>query len=173
MSDMFYAAYGSNLHPHRLCTRVETARLIGTGLVDGMGVRFHKRGLDGSAKCSLVEAAEHTHVAVYAIDVEDQPVLDLIEGLGRGYDRAIVDVSGFGPCWTYIASSEAVDDSLVPHHWYKRLVLLGCEYHSFPVDYIDAIRKVPSSDDPLVERRTLNHELITQLEQAMPAGDAP
>ena len=149
MSDMFYAAYGSNLHPHRLCTRVETARLIGTGLVDGMGVRFHKRGLDGSAKCSLVEAAEHTHVAVYAIDVEDQPVLDLIEGL------------------------EAVDDSLVPHHWYKRLGLLGCEYHSFPVDYIDAIRKIPSSDDPLVERRTLNHELITQLEQAMPAGDAP
>ena len=172
MSDMFYAAYGSNLHPHRLCTRVETARIVGTGIVDGMGVRFHKRGLDGSAKCSLVEVAEQTHVAVYAIDADDQPVLDLIEGLGRGYDRAVVEVSGFGPCWTYIASADAVDDSLIPHDWYKRLVLLGCEYHSFPEAYIDAVRNVTAGEDPLVERRLLNYELIEQLEQAMPAGDA-
>ncbi|MEH6712633.1 MAG: gamma-glutamylcyclotransferase family protein, partial [Paraglaciecola polaris] len=88
------------MHPYRLCARVPTANLIGISHIDGYGLRFNKRGKDGSAKCSIEVAAEKTCVAVYSINTDDTAVLDLIEGLGRGYHRAIVEVSNVGPCWT-------------------------------------------------------------------------
>lgn len=171
MSELLYAAYGSNLHPHRVCARVPTARLIGIGHINGHGLRFNKRGKDGSAKCNLVAATEQTHVAVYSIGIEDKSVLDLIEGLGRGYDRAMVEVSRFGRCWTYIATPDAVDDALVPFSWYKRLVMLGCEYHDFPTAYVEAIRATADEHDPVFNRRIVNLDLVGRLEQVMRNSD--
>lgn len=167
MSELLYAAYGSNLHPHRLGARVPTARLLGIGHIDGLGLRFNKRGMDGSAKCSLVAATEQTHVAVYSIGIDDVPVLDLIEGLGRGYDRAMVEVSRFGQCFTYIAMPNAVDEALIPYSWYKRLVMLGCEYHDFPSPYVEAIRTIADANDPVIDRRTVHLDLVGRLEQSM------
>ncbi|MEH6711314.1 MAG: hypothetical protein V7733_08850, partial [Paraglaciecola polaris] len=66
---------------------------------------------------------------------------------------------------------EAVDNTLIPFSWYKRLVMLGCEYHDFPVAYVDAIRAIADVNDPVIDRHTVNLELVGRLEQVMHKGD--
>jgi len=47
-----YFAYGSNMAAERLRARVPSARLMGSAVLAGHALRFHKPGSnDGSAKC--------------------------------------------------------------------------------------------------------------------------
>lgn len=50
---MRYFAYGSNLCVRRLRRRVPSARALGPARLDGWTLRWHKRGEDGSGKCSI------------------------------------------------------------------------------------------------------------------------
>lgn len=164
---MLYAAYGSNLHPVRLQERVPSAELLGTGVVSGRELRFHKRSfVDGSGKCDIVPGDGLVHVAVYDVPEDEKPLLDGFEGLGKGYRVEIVDVPGFSPCFTYVAMDDHVDASLRPYDWYVRLVLIGCAYHGFPRDYVQAIA-IPVLDDaweldedPDAERRAAAEEVL-------------
>lgn len=90
---MYYAAYGSNLHPLRLRERVASARLIGTHFLADWSLRFHKRSRDKSAKCNIDAGGSGIYVAVSDISVADMRTLDGIEGLGSGYSEAIDAVS--------------------------------------------------------------------------------
>lgn len=88
MTDRFYLAYGSNLHPLRLVRRVPSARLVGTVPLPGYRLAFHKRGMDGSAKCDLELADESgslAYGAVYSVAAQDIHGLDRLEDLGAGY----------------------------------------------------------------------------------------
>jgi hypothetical protein len=144
-----YAAYGSNLHPDRLRKRVSSALLIGTGLLPGYGLKFHKIGKkDGSGKCNIVVGESGVHIAIFELAESDRPGLDRCEGLGYGYDRHTIQVDGYGACSTYIAADKAIDDSLAPMDWYKEYVLRGAQFHGFPLEYISALASQTAVVDP-------------------------
>jgi len=71
---MLYAAYGSNLHPDRLKQRVPSARLCGPSVVEGWGLRFHKRGQDESSKCDMISSSEMLYLAVYEFNPAENQI---------------------------------------------------------------------------------------------------
>ena len=161
MSTYRYAAYGSNLHPLRLGRRTPSARHLGPAYLSDWGMYFHKRSdVDGSGKCTISRGSEGVHFAVYEIEKVEKPLLDAIEGLGKGYDELTVRLPDYGDCQTYIAQDHVLDPTLEPMDWYKELVLLGCRANGFPDSYRRRIDALPSIVDPDVERWREQWQLI-------------
>ena len=169
MNTIRYAAYGSNLHPGRLVRRVPSARWLGSARVPDFELHFHKRGKDGSGKCNVVAGDGEMHVAIYEFDVAEKPLLDGIEGLGLGYEASALTVPGFGNCFTYTAADTHIDATLEPFGWYKRLVIIGCEFNGFPAGYVERIRGIRHIVDPAAQRRAENLRLLESL-RGMPAA---
>ena len=162
---MLYAAYGSNLHPDRLKERVPSARLRGSSVLEGWGLRFRKRGQDGSSKCDMIPSSETLHMAVYQINPAEKPYLDEIESLGEGYLEKEIHIPDYGTCFVYIAQDSHVDSSLKPFGWYKELVLLGCMHHAFPPEYVKTIQKVPHIQDHDTTRHEKWMSLVRKIRQ--------
>lgn len=162
-----YAAYGSNLHPLRLRARTPSAQLAGTAYLPDWSLRFHKRSIDASGKCSISKGSSGVHVAVYRMSAADKQELDRIEGAGDGYVSARIEVPEFGECATYIAADSRVDDSLQPYDWYKELVLLGCEELGLPSDYARRIESVAAIPDPDSARRRDRWETVRMLRDGL------
>ena len=162
---MLYAAYGSNLHPDRLNERVPSARLCGSGVLEGWGLRFHKRGQDGSSKCDMVPTSETLYVAVYEINPAEKPYLDKIESLGEGYLEKEIHIADFGACFVYVAQDSHIDPRLKPFEWYKELVLLGCLHHGFPAEYVETIQRIPHLQDHDTNRHEKWMSLVRKIQQ--------
>lgn len=163
MSRLRYVAYGSNLHPTRLAERVPSARLRGGAVLHGYELRFHKRGLDGSGKCNIVEGSGCVLAAVFDLDSSEKHRLDAAESLGVGYLETHLDVKGYGRCFTYTATETHIDDTLLPYTWYKSLVLLGGRFNGFAADYLGRVKSVPGRQDPDRERHLRNMRLVTRI----------
>lgn len=161
---MLYVAYGSNLHPNRLQERVPSASLCGCAVLEGWGLRFHKRSPDGSSKCSIIPSLETIHVAVYEIPLREKHFLDKAEHAGIGYVEQEIQVPGFGAGFWYVAHDSHIDATLRPYGWYKDLVLVGCLYHQFPLDYVDRIRQVPHLEDPDTQRHKKWMRLVNTIQ---------
>jgi hypothetical protein len=152
---LLYLAYGSNLHPGRLRERTPSAQLIGTTELTGWQLCFHKRSNnDGSAKCNITAGNGSVQAAVFELSHRDEPLLDRVEGFGKGYDKAVVDIPEFGKAFAYLAAPTHIDDKLRPFSWYKALVLAGCAFHGFSKQYIRTIDQVPHIED----RDPLRHD---------------
>ena len=160
---MLYAAYGSNLHPRRLGARISSAQLVGKSFMAGWSLHFHKRGDDGSAKCSILPDGDGIHLAMYEISSDDKRVLDRIEGVGFGYEEATLGVPEVGDCTTYVAAESHIDISLDPYDWYKELVLIGAREHGFPDDYLNWISALPASQDPVPARSARQWRRVEQV----------
>ncbi len=168
---LLYAAYGSNLAPLRLQRRIAAAKFVGTAHIANRALRFHKRGQDGSGKCSIVTADDGLHVAIYAMSGTAKARLDRIEGVGRGYEVAALSVDGYGQCFTYLAADTHVDERLEPFAWYRELVLSGAEYHGFPALYRKTIEAVRVREDPDAGRHR-RHMHLAQLLRKVPIASA-
>jgi len=162
---VYYFAYGSNLHPARLQARVASAEFIEVAVLPDRALRFSKRSVDGSAKCTLVPAlGSRTFGAVYRLAEEEKDQLDRAEGLDQGYDESWQGLplsSGVVRTFHYVAMDDYVDTTLQPYHWYKDLVLAGARYHAFPDAYVSGIEAINSIDDPNADRRS-QHEAILE-----------
>ncbi len=161
MSDRtFYFAYGSNMAVERLRARVPSASLVGTAVLAGHALRFHKPGsIDGSAKCDAActgNAADSVFGALYSIFTDELVLLDKFEGRGHGYERNTVSVvSGTNEtvrAQTYIATR--TDPLLRPLDWYKEHVLRGARSLQLPLAYIATIEAVVAEIDGDEERRS-------------------
>jgi len=158
-----YLAYGSNLHPHRLRARVPSARVVNTVELTGWQLRFHKRSIDDSAKCNLVYTAnvnDRAWGAVYEIAFCEKPALDQAEGLGIGYSEASIAINGIGEVFFYTASTEWIDENLLPYCWYHNFVVDGARYHRFPHTYIERLQRQPFIIDEDLQRRSLNQAIL-------------
>lgn len=160
---MLYAAYGSNLHPARLADRLPSARLLGTGQLQGFSLCFHKRSRDASGKCSIAAGSDGVYCAIFDISRKDKLALDHIEGVGSGYARTSLSIPPFGHCSSYIAQASYVDDALRPYDWYKALVLAGARVHDFPDAYIKRIESVQAIPDPDAERSASQWQLAARI----------
>ena len=160
---MYYFAYGSNLYSRRLAARLDHITPLGTRLLPGYSLRFHKVGWrDQSAKCDAYQTHHHSDVLygmLYDIGAQQLPILDAIEGVGQGYEKQEVtlyrllesaglqnvSIAPAETALTYIANR--IDDQLLPYDWYVQHVLQGAIEANFPEHYIDRIRRTPSIPD--------------------------
>jgi len=98
-SQIHIFAYGSNLDPTRIRTRIPSTRVVGRSWLAEHDLRFHVRGtLDGTAKADAFYTGEATHRVlgvIYTIRRVDLPTLDRIEeGYSRVLHRLPLDVGG-------------------------------------------------------------------------------
>ena len=152
---LLYFAYGSNLCLPRLRARVPGVRALGPAALRGHELRWHKKGTDGSGKCSIAHVGGDAivHGALFAIPETEESALDRAEG--SGYNDIPVSVEsteGEVTAKTYVAVESAIDDARQPYSWYKALVLSGAESQGLPPTYVDRLRLVDAVDDPDAER---------------------
>jgi gamma-glutamylcyclotransferase len=177
MSDLYYVAYGSNLHPARLRQRIHSPQLIGVTALSGYSLSFGKRGQDNSGKCTLLFTLGDDHIvhgAVFRLTPSDSRILDEIEGVGRGYERTLLTCTVQGlsiEAYTYIASAGYMVDDLHPYGWYRQLVAEGARYHGFPASYVAGIEAVESMRDPDAGRRLKYEALLAEIRSSSPRAN--
>lgn len=163
---MRYFAYGSNMLSRRLCERVPSARAIGPATVGGYEMRFHKRGKDGSGKCTLVDSPRElarVHGVVFDIDPAEKDRLDEAESSGLGYEEVSVRVDlaeDSDRAFTYVARPDWVHEGLLPFEWYLDLVVAGGREHGLPDLQMERLAASPSIPDPDPERRAAMRALL-------------
>lgn len=102
--------------------------------------------------------------AIYEMRDAEKSLLDQCEGPGYRCDTIELELAGdLYNCFVYIAEPSHIDDHLVPHCWYKNLVLLGAEYHGLPESYLESIRRVTEGTDPDQEQHRRNYRLVEQM----------
>jgi len=144
-----YFAYGSNLHPFRLAERAPSSTLVGTTVLPAHALRFHKRSVDGSAKCDVVpDTAAVVYGALFELDARD---VDALSSAEEGYERVALNVQAAGEsreAFTFRARPDRIAPGLTPYRWYRELVMIGARYHGFPAAYVADIARVAAADDP-------------------------
>ena len=161
---IYYFAYGSNMHEGRLFERVPSARPIGVGLLRGYRLRWHKKSKkDGSGKCDI-EASGDPDARVYGVLFEvplhEKGDLDIVEGLGGGYDEKQVEVEvgeGHLRASTYFATK--IRANMKPFTWYKAFVVNGARQHNLPPHYIAFLQEIEADQDPNTDRHRKNMAL--------------
>ena len=159
---MRYAAYGSNLHPHRLRKRVPSATLVAAVTIPGWSLEFHKHSSDGSGKCNIVRADQSVLFAVFDIDASEKSKLDAAEGLNFGYEEKTIEIDGFGLCFCYVASESHIQENLQPYSWYKELVIVGLEHHRASPEYLERVRSTDHTTDNDRERHNDNMAIVAE-----------
>ena len=154
----------------RLKERVPSARYITIATLIEHELRFHKEGIDGSAKCDAFFTGDENHQivgVVFEIAESEKPDLDIKEDLGRGYDEKIVSlVTHSGErieATTYFAIK--IDKTMKPYHWYKHHVITGAEEFGLPEEYIEVIRNIESITDTQADRYEREQTIYADLEE--------
>lgn len=166
---MKYFAYGSNLCMERLRRRkVTSATRVAIGRLTGHRLHFHKQSADGSGKCNAYftgNTSDEVVGVVFEIGCDEKRVLDLAEGLGRGYEEKSVSITTSNAtleCFTYVAESFCIDWGLAPYSWYLDIVAAGAREQGLPVPYLQAnILNVEAIPDPDTERDNRERECLT------------
>lgn len=165
-----YFAYGSNMLTERLKSRVSSASNPTSFELSGYQLRFHKKSIDCSGKCSIVKtssSADVVHGVLFDISDDQEGDLDRAEGVGSGYFRDDIQLSAEDPTATafvYIAEPRAIDEALIPYSWYYELVMTGAKQHGLPKDYIAGLRAIPFTEDPKPDRKS-KREALEALER--------
>lgn len=148
---MLYFAYGSNMSTPRLQARLPHSEIIGAASLKGFQLRFHKKGVDGSAKADALYTGKERDLvlgALYQLSDSEILLLDQIEDSGVGYERICVQVEAEGKryqAWTYVALH--IDRSLLPFDWYHHHVLHGAKMLELPTSYLEIIQSFSHACD--------------------------
>ena len=143
-----YFAYGSNMSTARLRERMPSCKALGIATLPGHALQFHKRSADKSGKCNAFASGNDNSVigVLFSFDPAERAKLDQAEGVGSGYEHAMVtvinDKGRRRKVLTYLATPDYIDDSLKPYSWYKDFVLAGGREHGLPPEYIVRIHPV-------------------------------
>ncbi len=157
--DILYFAYGSNMSTLRLRNRI-AAQVVGTGMLPGYRLNFHKKWTCGSGKCDALHTGivtDQVWGVVYAISPADIGTLDTIECKDIAYFRKTVNLtlSTGETCQPeiYVGRGEDLDPTALPFDWYKHHVQFGAKENDLPADYITRmIAPVPTITDPEPDR---------------------
>jgi cation transport regulator ChaC len=165
-----YFAYGSNMSTALLCERVPSCKPLGIVSLPGHAIRFHKRSVDKSGKCNAFATGNDNSVigVLFSFDPAERAKLDEAEGVGRGYEHAMVTVINEKgrrrKVLTYLATPEYIDDNLKPYGWYKDFVLAGGREHGLPPEYIaEYIQSVEAIEDPNKKRHKKQRAMLERV----------
>ena len=154
---LIYFAYGSNLHPNRLESRIGKSHQLGILKLVNYKLELDKLGTDGSAKCNIVKNPTYfVYGALFSITSKQKAVLDRYEA---GYSTSWMHDETIGKYFTYLANPPFCSSSL-PYHWYKILVVLGAGYHNFPPCYLNMLGCLNSVRDEKLERTEGNLKIF-------------
>lgn len=152
---LVYFAYGSNMSTARLRKRMPSCKPLGIATLPGHALRFHKRSTDESGKCNAFASGTDNSVieVLFSFDPAERAKLDEAEGVGSGYEHAMItvvnDKGRRRKVLAYLATPSYIDDSLKPYGWYKDFVLAGGREHGLPPEYIaECIQSVEAVEDP-------------------------
>jgi len=136
-------AYGSNMHPERMLSRVPGAVARGRARLAGHRLVLNKRGGDGSAKANLAPDAEgQVWGVVWELAAEAVVELDRHEG---GYRRVLLRVEADGDELEVEAYlSERLTDDPLPFDWYLAHLVRGARAHGLPEAYVTWLESLPS-----------------------------
>ena len=141
-----YAAYGSNLDPHRMAQRAPASPAQGTGWLGGWRLTFAGAdvGWDGALSTVVEDATESVFVMLYDVPRQDELLLDVWEGTDLGLWRKIrVRVStldGEHLAWLYVL--DAYEGGLPSAH-YLGVIADAAEAGGAPADYVARLREHP------------------------------
>jgi len=145
---VLYFAYGSNIHPRRLETRVGEVESLGVDSVEGYSLTFDKRGADRSAKCNLrIRRGGRAFGACYRLRPDQW---DLLEEFEPGYRASELALGSGRSARLFLAEADLVDEP--PFSWYRDIVVCGMEYFDLPPAYREAARAVTAIEDHHPER---------------------
>jgi len=171
--DLSYFAYGSNLHPARLQSRIGPCQIIAVARLEGAGLCFHKIGLDRSGKCDIVfpkKSAVEVWGVVYQISQEQKLTLDQHESLGQGYQILNTGVLTRQhqtlPVFTYQAMPAHIDHRLQPFDWYHELIIQGALFHEFPSGYLEQLKDIATLPDPDKTRAGKHADLLRTIRES-------
>lgn len=139
-----YAAYGTNLDPHRMGERCPHSPLRGTGWLIGWRLTFggEELGWDGALVTVVEDPIEQVFVALYDVPREDEGILDSLEAADTGlYRKTRVRVSSMNGevlAWTYVL--DAYEGGL-PSALHLGVLADSAEAADAPADYVTALRK--------------------------------
>ena len=149
-----YFAYGSNMSTARLRERMPSCKPLSIATLPGHALHFHKRSADKSGKCNAFASGNDNSVigVLFSFDPAERAKLDKAEGVGIGYEHAMVtvinDKGRRRKVLTYLATPGYIDDSIKPYSWYKDFVLAGGREHGLPPEYIaEYIQSVEAIED--------------------------
>ena len=126
---VFYFAYGSNMNPARMQSRIPGARLIGPGTLRGWAVRERLYADIDRSRKGRVDGV------VYCITADELAVLDRYEGFPHVYASEIVNVrlagGGSVKAITYTMTEGAKRSRGGQRYpeWYRAICSLGAQAH--------------------------------------------
>ena len=160
MSTFLYFAYGSNMSERRLQKRVDSATVVGTGILKDYCLTFRKLSKDGSGKCTIECSESHkVYGVLFEIKKDQEGKLDAAEGLCKGYTDITVDIKiietrepekykcGETVCAKTYYGTNLKPSAPKPYTWYKKHVLVGAKEQNLPQRYIDCLKSFDAVKD--------------------------
>jgi len=141
-----YAAYGSNLDPHRMAQRAPASPVQGTGWLRGWRLTFAGEdvGWDGALSTVVEDADSSVFVMLYDVPPQDEQLLDVWEGTDLGLWAKIRvrvhTLDGDQLAWLYVL--DAYEGGLPSAH-YLGVIADAAEAGGAPTDYVDRLRQHP------------------------------
>lgn len=146
MAVTLYAAYGSNLDPHRMAQRAPASPVFGTGWLRGWRMTFAGEdvGWDGALSTVVEDPEGEVFVMLYDVPAQDQHLLDAWEGTDLGLwakIRVRVDTrDGDQLAWLYVL--DAYEGGLPSAH-YLGVIADAAEAGGAPGHYVQKLREHP------------------------------
>ena len=141
-----YAAYGSNLDPHRMAQRAPSSPPCGSGWLRGWRLTFagEELGWDGAMATIVEDPLGEVFVMLYDLTGPDESSLDAWEGADLGLWRKIrvrVDtLDGDQLAWVYVL--DAYEGGLPSAH-FLGVIADAAEAGGAPDDYVQRLRGLP------------------------------
>lgn len=166
---MLIFAYGSNMNINRLTLRVPSAKKVANVFLTGYKLVCNKVSKkDGSAKANIEKSDIATDIVwgiLFEIDSNEKPLLDIAEGLGKGYNEDCLTFADETDlkyvAQVYIADSNSINNSLVAYDWYREFIITGAIQNQLPADYILQLQSIPFIPDPDEERRIKHFSILS------------
>lgn len=166
---MLIFAYGSNMNLNRLTQRVPSAVKVCNVFLPGYKLVCNKVSKnDGSAKANIIKTdnlAELVCGVLFTIDKNEKRLLDIAEGLGKGYNEDALtffdETNNSYAAQVYIADSKSIDNNLMPYDWYKEFIVSGAIQNNLPAEHISKLQSITCVRDHNEERRTKNYAILS------------
>ena len=164
MSKKLYIAYGSNLNHRQMAMRCPTAKLVGTGTVEGYELQF--KGQQHSAFATIAEKpGASVPVAIWSIRPRDEWSLDIYEGYPTHYhkDNLSVQMDDGSEINAMVYVMNHKMNFGIPTQKYYNAVYEGYENCGLDVDVLN--KAVDHSIDLYREKVPLHEDDIEQFDE--------